>query len=195
MIYERIDPSELVIDERELYARLRAPMGSTVEGFDRLKDMLLSAVTPAYSAVYATLSRHNGGITIENYEINSRALSETCRDSDECVLVAATLGIGVDRLILRTANISPRDAFVIDAMADALIEALCDRAENAVCGDREHAPRFSPGYADLDLRVGEEILIRTDAERRLGIKLSDSGLMIPKKSVNAIIAIKSKDIK
>ena len=166
-------------------------MDAQIEGYDRLYDMLASVAKPAYSAVYVSLSRQNGGITLGNIRIDSRALGEVCLGSDECVLLAATLGIGVDRLIFKTASLSPRDAFIIDSIADAMVESLCDRAESDVCGTKDHAPRFSPGYADLALSVGEEILRITDAERILGIKLSESGLMIPKKSVNAIIAIKT----
>ena len=191
----RIDPRELVIDKRELYARLGSPLDSDIEGFDRLYEMLLSVAKPAYTAAYVSLSRQKENIILGNAKINSRALQEVCRESEECVLLAATLGIGVDRLILKTASISARDAFIIDAVSDALIESLCDRAEETVCEGKEHSSRFSPGYADLALSVGEEILKITDAERTLGIKLSASGLMIPKKSVNAIIAIKSRDTK
>ena len=98
----------------------------------------------------------------------------------------------MDRLILKLANISPRDAFVIDAMADALIEALCDYAEARVCEGLSTTGRFSPGYGDLELSLGKEIISLTDAERTLGIKLTLGGLMVPKKSVNAIIAIRNE---
>ena len=77
------------------------------------------------------------------------------------------------------------------ALADALIEALCDFAEAEVCSGLDTSGRFSPGYADLELSLGKEIIALTDAERTLGIKLTESGLMVPKKSVNAIIAVRN----
>ena len=195
MTYASVDPRELRIDRRELCARLGTPLGAEIDGYDRLYEMLLSCTKPAYSAAYVSLSRQNGAIQLGNIKTDSKALAEVCRYSDECVLMAATLGIGVDRLLMRVANLSVSDAFIIDAMADALIEALCDKAEMTLLGDKEHAPRFSPGYADLPLLVGKDILVATDAERTLGIKLSESGLMIPRKSVNAIIAIKNRNVK
>ncbi|MCR5275107.1 MAG: Vitamin B12 dependent methionine synthase activation subunit, partial [Clostridiales bacterium] len=48
---------------------------------------------------------------------------------------------------------------------------------------------FSPGYGDLPIEVQKEFLPLLDAERRLGITLSDSYLMSPSKSVTAIIGI------
>ena len=139
------------------------------------------------------LKRENGAIYIGNAKSESKSLAKLCQSSDECLLLCATLGIGVDRLVLKTASISARDAFVIDAMADALIESLCDYAEARICEGLLTTGRFSPGYGDLELSLGGEIIALTDAERAIGIKLTASGLMIPKKSVNAIIAIRKNE--
>ena len=193
MIYEHVDPKELKIDMRELSARLGTPTGILPKDETAVVDAVLSAAKPAYVAVRAKISRQNDRISIENIRTDSRALFEVCRDSDECSLLVATLGVGVDRLILRTASISAYDAFVADAVADALIEALCDHAEKGLTAGLSTKGRFSPGYADLELSFGKEIVGLTDAERVLGIKESDSGLMIPKKSVNAIIAIRKNE--
>ena len=190
MIFESVDPRELKIDSRELAARLGTTLDFYLEGGAGIYESLLLAAKPMYIAKKVKLSRQNDVIYIENAKANSRALLVVCNGYDECVLLCATLGVGVDRLILKTSGTSAHDAFVMDAMADALIEALCDYAEKKCTVDYTASGRFSPGYADLDLSFGKEILILTDAERMLGIKLTESGLMLPKKSVNAIIAIK-----
>ena len=52
--------------------------------------------------------------------------------------------------------------------------------------------RFSPGYGDLPIEVQKDFLPLLDAERRLGITLSESCLMAPSKSVTAIIGVASK---
>lgn len=192
MIYECVDARELLLDERELAARLGAPIGTELDGSSRLYAQLASVAKPAYTAVCVSLSRQNDAFLIGNTETESRALSELMGDKNECLLLAATLGIGVDRLILKLGGISAKDAFITDAMADAMIEALCDRAEAKITEGLVTSGRFSPGYGDLELSVGKEILALTDAERILGIKLTESGLMIPRKSVNAIIAIRSR---
>ena len=193
MIYECVDPRELKIDIREMSARLGTPVGVLPKDAEGIIESVLYAAKPAYVAVHAKISRQNDRIFVENIATDSRALFEVCRESDECILVVATLGVGVDRLILRTSSISPYDSFVADAVADALIEALCDHAEEKLAAGLVTRGRFSPGYADLELSFGKEIIRLTDAERLLGIKQSDSGLMIPKKSVNAIIAIRKNE--
>ena len=193
MIYECVEPRELKIDIREMSARFGTPVGVLPKDAEGIIESVLCAAKPAYVAVHAKISRQNDRIFVENIATDSRALFEVCRESDECILVVATLGVGVDRLILRTSSISPYDSFVADAVADALIEALCDHAEEKLAAGLVTRGRFSPGYADLELSFGKEIIRLTDAERLLGIKQSDSGLMIPKKSVNAIIAIRKNE--
>ena len=104
--------------------------------------------------------------------------------------MVCTLGHGVDRLMAKEQHLSVTDAFAIDAMADALIESLCDEAEKRICKGLRTVPRFSPGYADLPLGVGQRIVNLLGADMRLGIRFTESGLMIPKKSVSAIVCVK-----
>lgn len=191
MIFDNVSPDKLAIDMRELAARLGTPIGQTAGGDDMLLVELLRAAKPSYAAMRVKLKRENGAIFIGNAKSESKSLATLCKASDECILLAATLGIGVDRLVLKRASLSARDAFIIDAMADALIEALCDYAESRICEGLDTMGRFSPGYGDLELSLGEEIIALTDAERTIGIKLTAGGMMIPKKSVNAIIAIRN----
>ena len=191
MIYQAVDPKELRIDARELARRLGMPSAELDDGMAKCLDRLLTAAKPAYAATHVKINRSNGAITIGGAKSESKGLDTFCQGCDECIALAATIGVGVDRLILKSATVSAHDAFVIDAMADALIEALCDYAQDALREGLTVRGRFSPGYSDLDLSFGKEILILTDAERMLGIKLTESGMMVPRKSVNAIIAIKS----
>ena len=192
MIYDSINARDLRIDIRELSARLGVPIGTDVGNMSELFEILVSIAKPMYSAVRVNINRQNNGLMIGKRYTESLALGKVLEDSDECILFVATLGIGVDRILIKTAERSPKDAFWLDAFSDALIEALCDEAGARICRGLDTTSRFSPGYADLELSFGKEILALTDSERLLGIKLSESGLMIPKKSVNAIIGIRNK---
>ena len=51
--------------------------------------------------------------------------------------------------------------------------------------------RYSPGYGDYSIEVQKVILDRTQAQKHLGIHLSDSFLMIPTKSITAVAGIYS----
>ena len=189
MDYKIVDPRILKINKNELKARLAMPTLSDGD-FSELYNRLVLEAKPAYIATRIPLIRENEGIRIGGITTKSRSLSEFSSGASSYIAMVATLGVGVDRLILKTSKLSQVDAFVTDAMADALIEALCDYAEEELCRGFNARGRFSPGYADLELLVGYEILSLCRAENTLGIKVTDSGLMIPKKSVNALIAVK-----
>ena len=107
----------------------------------------------------------------------------------KCYLLVATLGYGVDRLLLRMAGEGAYKHFLTDALADCMIEAALDEIVKTKCKEKL-TNRFSPGYADLDLSVGREIVSLTSADKLIGISFASSGLMTPKKSVNCIIGIK-----
>jgi cobalamin-dependent methionine synthase I len=49
--------------------------------------------------------------------------------------------------------------------------------------------RFSPGYGDLPLNVQAKFLEIMQASKKLGIYLNESDLMIPRKSVTAILGV------
>lgn len=189
MYYKTLDPRDLKININELCARLSAP---SVDGFDftKLYEELIFVAQPSYVAERVELIKDGDEIIIGGSRTGSRSLIKLSEGASGYIVFAATLGIGVDRLILKRSKTSSAEAFVIDAMADALIEALCDCAEEEVCRGILTSGRFSPGYGDLELSVGREILSVCRADKTLGIKISESGLMIPKKSVNAIIAVK-----
>lgn len=189
-IYRNIDARELKIDERELAARLGVPYGSSAEELSALSGELIAASKPAYVATRVKLERKDGRIKIGGVSSQSAALAKLCKDSSECIAIVATLGIGVDRLILKMAERSASGAFFIDALADALVEALCDLAEREVSEGLKTSGRFSPGYADIELGIGREIIALSGADKLLGIRFTESGLMVPKKSVNALIAIR-----
>lgn len=189
MDYKNIDPRILKINTNELCARLAIPLQCDFD-FSELYERLVSEAKPAYVTKRVELIRENGEIRIGGIKTSSKALWRFSSGASGYILLVATLGIGVDRLILKTSKLSAKESFIIDAMADALIEALCDYAQKEIGECSSVGGRFSPGYADLELDVGYEILKACNAEKLLGIKITESGLMVPKKSVNAIIAIK-----
>ncbi len=192
MIYERICADELVLSEAELSARLKMPVGTLPENFEECKSALFAAADPAFVAERARVrflsdtKTELGGRVLE-----SRALSVALAGCDEALFLSATLGFGAERLLRRYAASSPSLHFVTDAIADALVEALCDAAEERALGAEEHTARFSPGYADLPLSFVKDILEKTNAEKLLGVGLTDAYLAIPTKTVTAVIGIKT----
>ncbi len=118
-------------------------------------------------------------------------------DSEEAILLAATLGVQSERLLLRYQARSSGDALIMDAVLSAAIEAVCDEQERRLrkkCLEtgRYLTDRFSPGYGDMPLEQSREICTVLQTDKNIGLTVSHSGIMIPRKSVTAIIGISKR---
>jgi 5-methyltetrahydrofolate--homocysteine methyltransferase len=110
----------------------------------------------------------------------------------EIIILAATLGLQVDELIRQTEASDMAGAVILDELAGAAIEQVCDLAEADIRAKHgKITTRFSPGYGDFPLEVQAELLAVLDAKKKIGLYLNQSNLLIPRKSVTAVIGIKS----
>lgn len=126
--------------------------------------------------------------------VKSHSLAINLKDCREAYAFAATTGINTERLLYKYNKISPARAFILDAIGSAAIEAFCDCLNTFLRkGTQEHGqflrPRFSPGYGDFSISHQPYLLNALDANRKLNLTLTDSYLMVPAKSVTAIIGI------
>lgn len=126
---------------------------------------------------------------------HSESLRRHLCGCERIVVFAATIGMGLDRLIARYSCISPSRALMFQALGAERIENLCDvfleevRARTA--GEGLHpVPRFSPGYGDLSLELQKDLFRVLDCPRTIGLTLNESLLMSPSKSVTAIIGLR-----
>ena len=106
---------------------------------------------------------------------------------------AATLGAAVDRLIARKEALSPTELFIADAVASAYMEALADCVNNRLGKGQSCRPRFSPGFGGFGLSYQQPLIDFLNAQKLLGIKLTESRMMLPMKSVTAVIGIGEDD--
>lgn len=112
----------------------------------------------------------------------------------EAVLLAATLGAGSERMLLREQARGASRALLLDAVLSAGIEAVCDGIEARLREECEAqglflTDRFSPGYGDMPLEQTKEILGVLDAQKRIGLTVTATGLMMPRKSVTAVMGV------
>ena len=109
-------------------------------------------------------------------------------------LVCGSLGHGVDALQRRVSAVSGADALIVQAIGAAMMESWMDAVEDEIRaelpGGESLAARYSPGYGDFPLEAQREILSLLDAPRTVGVSLTDSLLMVPSKSVSAVIGVK-----
>ena len=115
-------------------------------------------------------------------------------DCDRVVFFAATLGNGLEMAIRRAQVRDMTRALVLDCCGSAAIEAVCDEAEGEILTALNDpsvylTDRFSPGYGDLPITAQPELLAVVDGPRRIGLHLTASNILTPRKSVTALIGL------
>ena len=148
---------------------------------------------------FDVLINADGSLNMGFIDSDSKNLSKNLRDCEKIILFTATIGIETDRIIGKYSAVSPLNAVVAQATGTAAIEAWCD----VLCRHFEEMeadagnylrPRFSPGYGDFPLTVQKRIFEVLDCSRKIGVTLTDSLLMMPSKSVSAIIGISKNNL-
>ena len=146
----------------------------------------------SYKAVYRKVSvmlKDNAIVDFGFCKIKNENLYKNLSGCGSAYIFAATAGAGVDRLLLRYSKTSPAHAVVADCIASSAVEVWCDEVNEELSRLYETKPRFSPGYGGVSLEYQKDVLSFLDAERKIGITLSDALMMIPAKSVTAFVGI------
>ena len=156
----------------------------------RCTDEVLAAATPRLTYRHAPLE--DGavlGVTFAGNDIPR--MLEPC---EEVVLFGATLGPGVERLMMRYEVVNAADSVIMDACASTAIENICNNFESDMrraveAEGRYLTDRFSPGYGDLPIAEQPKFFALLDMTRRIGVSLTPTTIMVPRKSVTAIMGI------
>ena len=126
-------------------------------------------------------------------------LGRHLRGCEKAVLLAVTLGAGTDRLLQRYSATDMPMAVAADAAASTLIEQVCDEIENELRQEYAEKNRFitgrySPGYGDCPLSLQGVFAAYLDTARKIGLTVGSSGLLLPRKSVTAILGVSQKPV-
>jgi Methionine synthase I, cobalamin-binding domain len=133
------------------------------------------------------------------YEMPGTAIKKHLADCRKMILMGVTLGPGVDAAIRSAAAVDMAYSLFLDSGASILIEQAADifteKLKNELPADMPYMTgRYSPGYGDLPIGIQDDLAARIDAQRRIGLTISKTHLMIPRKSITAIIGISDKPV-
>lgn len=139
-------------------------------------------------------------ILIDGIVINSANLAKNLKGCKRVVLLAATIGRTADMMIKKYSVTNLAKSVIVQAAGAAYIESYVDEIEEKI---RKYAkeqelylrPRFSPGYGDFSLEYQKDIFAMLECSKRIGITLTEGNLMIPTKSVTAIIGLTTEERK
>lgn len=205
-IVKNLKNTEISIEKAEVLRYLRYKGQEIDSSFSEKIDLAIeqtkSIITPR--AVYGIypLKFFEDRIEVEGTSLvfNSKDISRLLRDCDECILFAATIGTKVEMETRKAEYVDLAKSLIMDSAATTFVERTCDYVQEIIEKDVEKSGkcitmRYSPGYGDLPIECGKEILNILQSQKKIGLTTSGSGLMIPRKSVSAIIGIydSSKD--
>lgn len=186
------------LDRKETLRYLGYAGVKSTDGMEWLLDECEALIMPvlAPKAVYAPFPlEFLGGerINLGFATVNSHSLFLNLSGCKSIVLFAATVGAGVDRLIAKYNRLSPARAAVLQAMGAAAVEQWCDELNARITEEYGPSrPRFSCGYGDLPLSLQRSIFPALNVTKNIGVTLTEGDLMMPSKSVTAIVGIKGE---
>lgn len=157
---------------------------------------ILDTAVPRWRFQAFALNRTKG-LHLEGTALSliGKDILELLQDCDRCILMTATLGHEVEALIRRAQVTDMAHAVILDACASSAIENVCDNLELEILQQFPNqylTDRFSPGYGDMPITVQQQFCEVMDTARKIGLTVSSGGIMIPHKSVTAIVGLADK---
>lgn len=197
---------ELKIDRREVL-RYLGYKGQKID--DNMSEMIdlcraevKNIIVPRTVYEYVNICTTEKGVEIEqtNLILTGNDIKNHLSSSKRCVLMAVTLGNEIEKKTRLYEKTNLTKALILDACATTAVEEVCDIVEEKVRKEAEAEGmnitfRYSPGYGDLPLDIQQNFLRVLDAQKKIGLTVSENNLLFPRKSVTAVIGIVSLDTK
>lgn len=163
------------------------------------KEVLAHAI-PRYVYRVFDLEECQQGIRAKgtDFVLKGQDIKQHLKNCEKAVFFAATVSENIDRLI-RIAQVSDiTKAFIIDSLASVATEQLCDKFEQII---KEQLPqyyqtfRFGLGYGDLPVEQQKDFVRLVNAQKQIGLSVSESYMLIPSKSVTAVLGLSREPVK
>jgi len=190
------------IDSYELARLLGGRRSSRLSRSTKLKieDMegvLIDRMEPSiYYLLRKIDSVNKGSIHLQGGPVfKSTKLSKTMKGCEEIICFIATLGNGVDNEIKGLMDENRlSEAYVLDAMGSVAVENMVERFHKRESAKYQQVESkavtlpFSPGYCDWPL-MDQKKLFNLFNPFHLNVKLTDSCLMKPRKSISGVFGL------
>lgn len=135
-----------------------------------------------------------------NLVFKGKDILEHLKESSMCAVMAVTLGSNMDTKIRYYEKVSMTRALILDACASVCVEWVCDEAEKEIRKEARSKTldityRYSPGYGDFLIDIQPKIISALDTQKNIGLTVTENNILIPRKSVSAVIGFQHKNIK
>ena len=196
------------ISEKNVLRELRIPILKSLKELPErhLADYIKKAIDAAYTLVdgkgiYRTFkieksTSEKAIIAQSDTLFHGKNMAKLLQNCAYVTLMASTIGPALETRVEEMKTERPADAFYLETvggwMADYMAEQVDKRIEAEIIkSGYARTMRYSPGYGDWDVTCQGEMMRLTQAHR-IGISLTESSIMIPRKSVSAAIGWEKK---
>ena len=180
-------------------------MGIKGEPDENIKSMLKRCektvrerLRPNYVYRTADIEIHENGLIIGGINFEGNDIKKHLEGCSKAVLMAVTVSAEADKMIRQLSVNNMTEALAVDCLCSSAVEQVCNKAETEIFSQIK-APyrtwRFSAGYGDLPIAVQKDILYFLNAQRRIGLTVTESCLLMPSKSVTAVVGISEEPLK
>ena len=167
------------------------------QGMAAVADRLTKTISPRWSYRVFSSEKREEGIFLKEADIvlpgkMAATMLATCQ---QAVLLVCTLGMEFEAMLRAEQARDMARAVMLDACGSAWVESGCDAAEAEIAARFPNlylTDRFSPGYGDLPLSLQPSVCAVLEAQKRLGVHVSESFLMTPSKTVTAVIGLSDR---
>lgn len=183
------------IEEAIRYMGYRSPPDENqMKMIERCADTLEKEIKPAWIYRAFDITETERGIELNGTKLifKGNDIARHLKGCEKCILLCATASAKADELIRRAESEDIALGFMTDCLASAAVEGVCNALENELSqklGGWNFTWRFSPGYGDFPLDIQPLIIDALDAQKRAGVTCTRSLMLVPRKSVTAVIGL------
>lgn len=175
------------------------PDKKTAEILDKYEPIVRERLRPAF--VYRETAVHfaDDGVYLDGVDavFSGSDIKNHLKDCERAIILAVTVSAEADKMIRQTSVVSMAEALAVDCLCSSAIEQVCNKAEDEIFRINPvkfRTWRFSPGYGDLPITLQKNLISALNAHRRIGLTVTENCMLIPSKSVTAIIGISDNPI-
>ncbi len=163
--------------------------------FERAERILRESAKPCAISKDFPVEESTGNILkLRDLTLTGNFVRKFLRDSTLITFILATIGHEVDEEIEKAHRTGDELlSYFIDGMASELVEYWVRYVDGILRREKRNmvgSMRISPGYGDIDMRLNQWIVKNLDGSR-IGVDvIEDSWILVPRKSISAMIGWK-----
>ena len=156
-----------------------------------LKEEIDKEIKPSFISSTFNISKKENGIELDNTGIvlTGNLVKTHFADVSKVILIIATLSLKSEIILKRMFSRNAESGVIADAILTDKLETFLDEYESNIKKQyKKEKSRISCGYGDLDISFEKPLFDILNASS-LGVSINDSYMLLPNKSVIALIGV------